>query len=110
MKFSLIKIELDIASFMEFYQKNFPQSTVIPKMHLLEDHTVPFLRWWHIGAGLMGEQGQESIHAHLNKVEANFNSINNPLERLTYVVKQHNIDCTPTVNLLKPKPKKYKKN
>ena len=40
----------------EFLQH--PHATVIPKMHLLEDHTVPLLRRWYLEAGLMGEQGK----------------------------------------------------
>lgn len=33
-------------------------------MHMLEEHVVPWLRMWHVGFGLMGEQGAESIHAY----------------------------------------------
>ena len=34
-----------------------------PKMHMLEDHVVPFLREWHVGFGFHREQGAESLHA-----------------------------------------------
>lgn len=56
-------------------------TTVLPKMHILEEHTVPLLRRWHAAVQLNGERGAESedqgeelgeqgaklIHAYLNK-------------------------------------------
>ncbi len=53
---------------MADYRRNFPQATILPKMHLLEDDVVPWLRRWHIGCGFMGEQGAESIHASFNLI------------------------------------------
>ena len=37
---------------------------------------------WHIGAGLMGERGAESIHAHVMKLERVHQGIPNPVDRL----------------------------
>jgi hypothetical protein len=54
-------------------------------MHIMEDHIIPWLEQWHIGAGLMGEQGAESIHAHLMKLERQHDSIANPVDRLKYI-------------------------
>ena len=48
---------------MSSYREKSPQASILPKMHILEDHVVPWMRRWRIGAGLMGEQGAESIHA-----------------------------------------------
>ena len=31
-----------IKDFMEFYRQSFPDASVIPKMHILEEHVVPF--------------------------------------------------------------------
>jgi len=110
--FSLIIFNLaekDIASFMAFYRENFPQATVLPKMHILEDHTIPWLRRWHLGAGLMGEQGAESIHAHMGRLEAQYHGIVNPLDRLKYIVVEQNLESAPTLNSVKPKPKLYRK-
>ena len=74
--------EKDIAAFMAFYRQTFPTATILPKMHLLEDHVIPWMRRWHIGAGLMGEQRAESIHAHFNRIEMQYNGIVSPLDRL----------------------------
>lgn len=51
----------DIAAIMAFYRQTFPTATILPKMHILEDHVIPWMQRWHIGARLMGEQGAESI-------------------------------------------------
>ena len=95
---------------MAFYRESFPEATVLPKMHILEDHVIPWMRRWHIGAGLMGEQGAESIHAHFNRLEMQFNGIANPLDRLRYVFNEYNVESTPGLNALQPPPKKYRKH
>ena len=102
--------ELDISEFLKYYRKSFPNASILPKMHIMEDHVVQWLRQWKIGAGLMGEQGAESIHAHLNRLDKQFNGIVNPLHRLKYIIKEHNIESSPRLNSLQPLPKKYKKN
>ncbi len=67
---------------MAFYRAEFPHATVLPKMHVLEDHTVPWLKRWHLGAGLMGEQGAESIHAHMMRLERTYQGVANEVDRL----------------------------
>ena len=42
---------------MTFFRESFPQATVPIKMHLLEDHAVPWAKSFHVGFGLLGEQG-----------------------------------------------------
>ena len=49
--------EQDINSFLAFYRASFPEATILPKMHILEDHVIPWFRRWHLGFGIMGEQG-----------------------------------------------------
>ena len=46
---------------MSHWRVNFPNETVSPKMHMLEDHIVPFLEKWKLGCGFYGEQGMYSI-------------------------------------------------
>ena len=45
-----------------------------PKNVVLEDHVVSQMRC-RLGSGLMGEQGVESIHAHLMKLESTHQAI-----------------------------------
>ena len=58
----------------KFPRSEFPEATIIPKLHLLEDHMVEWLKKYHMAPGLMGEQGAESIHAHLNCLETTLRS------------------------------------
>ena len=94
---------------MAYYHKEFPQATILPKMHILEDHTVPWLEKWNIGAGLMGEQGAESLHAHIHKLEANYASIPNKVDRLKYIFDMYNLETAPDLQSLKPEVRERKK-
>ena len=44
---------------MDYYRDTFPSASVLPKMHILESHVVPFIRKWGVGLGLLAEQGAE---------------------------------------------------
>ena len=55
----------------------------------------------------MGEQGAESIHAHLHKLESQYCGIVKPVDMLKYFVKEHNIESTPGLNSLRSEPRTY---
>ena len=57
----------------------------------------------------MGEQGAESIHAHLMKLERNYQGIVNDVDRLKYVFKEHMLETAPSLVCLRPPPKKRRK-
>ena len=101
-------LENDILSFLMFYRKNFSHATVLPKMHLLEDHVIPWVRRWRLGSGLMGEQGAESIHAHVMRLERVHQGIPDALQRLKYIVKEHILESDPSLTCLRPSPKRRK--
>lgn len=89
---------------MEVYRGTFPAATVLPKMHLLEEHVIPWLRKWHVGFGMMGEQGAESIHKYFNSLNRTYTGVTNPQKKLEYTVKEHflkiapaNIDARPAI-------------
>ncbi len=51
-------LELNTTAFMKFYREEFPRdtypkATVLPKMHLLEDHMMEWLGRYYLGAGLI---------------------------------------------------------
>ena len=46
-----------IETFMHYWRSTWPKETVTPKMHILEEHMVPFLKKWKLGCGFYGEQG-----------------------------------------------------
>ena len=37
---------------MAFHRESFPDSTVTPKLHFLEEHTIPWLKKYQVGCGL----------------------------------------------------------
>ncbi len=93
---------------MKFYREKFPQASVLPKMHIMEEHIIPWMRRWRIGAGLMGEQGAESLHAHFMRLERTYQGIANEVDRLKYIVKEHMIESEPSLTSLRPPAKKLK--
>ena len=76
---------------MHFYRSNFPtlNSTMIPKMHILEAYVVPFLRCWHMGFGFLGEQGVENIHHYFNSLALSYNAVRDPAQKLLLMSKEH---------------------
>ncbi len=67
--YTLTSVESDIDAFLLFYRSSFPHATITPKLHMVEDHIVDFIRRWRVGLGMLGEQGAESIHARFNQLE-----------------------------------------
>jgi hypothetical protein len=95
---------------MAHYRRSFPHATVLPKMHILEDHVIPWLRKWHVGAGLMGEQGAESLHAHIKDLEDRYRGMDHtPLKKLEYTFKMYNVETAPQLLELAPQKKTRKR-
>ncbi len=57
----------------------------------------------------MGEQGAESIHAHINHLERTYQSIPNELDRLKYIFQEQALESDPSLTALRPPLKKRKK-
>lgn len=74
---------------MSLYRDSFPKATVTPKLHMLEDHVVSFLRKWKVGFGFMGEQGAESIHQRFNNIRQSYINMPNPVQRLMAMLTAH---------------------
>lgn len=56
----------------------------------------------------MGEQGAESIHAHIMKLERVYQGIPNDLDRLKYIFKEQTLESAPSLTSLRPPLKKRK--
>ena len=69
--FFMIDTDDSVREYLHFFRSNFPNESITPKLHLLEDHVVPWFERWGAGLALMGEQGGEGVHAHLNKIRGN---------------------------------------
>lgn len=88
---------------MEFYRHTFPDATITVKLHMLEEHLIPFLRRWEgVGFGLMGEQGAEGIHADFNNLKRRFSGICDSVERLRCTMTEHHLRCSPHNIVAKP--------
>lgn len=74
---------------MSLYRDSFPKATVTPKLHMLEDHVVSFLRKWKVGFGFMSEQGAESIHQRFNNIRQSYINMPNPVQRLMAMLTAH---------------------
>ena len=99
----------NITAFMSFYRREFPSATVLPKMHFLEEHTIPWLKKWGVGFGLMGEQGAESIHRHINEMKPMFSHMKDPVKRLKCLLNGHLLKTSPINIAQRPEIKRRKK-
>ena len=50
-----------ISDLLTFFRETFPDESITPKLHLLEDHVCPFIEKWGASFGLYGEQGMEGF-------------------------------------------------
>ena len=87
------ELETNIESFMIFLWSKFPDIRISPKLHILEDHVVPFIRRYGVGSGFYGEQGGESIHKTINAMKHNYSNIKNACERLKYIMRCYKSKC-----------------
>ena len=75
---------------MEYLRLTFPEITISPKLHMMEDHMIPFIRRWGAGCGFyFGEQGGESIHAKFNTLKRNYANIQNKMDCLKSIMQSH---------------------
>lgn len=57
----------------------------------------------------MGEQGAESLHAHLMRLERTYQGVVNEVDRLKYIFKEHRLESAPSLVTLRPPPAKRRK-
>uniref|UniRef100_A0A1X7V9J0 Uncharacterized protein n=1 Tax=Amphimedon queenslandica TaxID=400682 RepID=A0A1X7V9J0_AMPQE len=81
---------------------NFPSATFLPKLHMLEDHIVPWMKRWRIGCGCMEEQGTESLHASFNNTERAYKNMRDRVDRLRVVLQYHHFRILPFTQSLEP--------
>ena len=102
------EMEGDIIYFMAYLRLEFPQIRISPKLHMLEDHVIPFLQKWGAPCGFYGEQGGESIHKTINSMKHNYSNVRNNVERLTYVMHNHLAATNPNAGAKRVTKKKRK--
>ena len=73
----ITRLMADIDDYMAFLRGEFPEIRITPKLHMLEDHIIPFVQRWHSSCGFYGEQGGESLHKIINNMKLNYKHIKN---------------------------------
>ena len=87
--FFLLFTEQDICTFTNYFREQFPQATIPPKLHMLEDHVVSFIQKWHFPLGFFGKQGGESIHHEFVDLAATFAHVHPAPDRLKRILEKH---------------------
>jgi len=95
---------------MAFYRLMWPNQTVTPKLHLLEDHAVNFLLKWGSCFGIYGEQGAESLHATFNSLRVNYGSMYPSTRRLKAMLNEHYMRVNPDSASFRPLKKMKRRN
>ena len=57
---------------MEYYCREWPNGSIPPKLHMLEDHATDFVENRKTGFGMYSEQGGESIHNEFNQFKTTY--------------------------------------
>ena len=97
---------------MSYWRNKWPEESVTPKMHMLENHACDFIKKWGVGFGFYGEQGGESVHALFNQYYKTYQSLRPKTKRLTSIMEHHYLNLYPKIKELKPVSRKrgsYKK-
>ena len=105
-----LTLETRIDSFLSCYRDAFPHASITPKLHMMEDHLVPFLKKWKVGFGFLGEQGAEFIPARFNNIRRNYTNMPKTVTRLEAILREHLSQVCPKniVKLPAPNPRKTK--
>ena len=85
----------NIKGFLQYLRHNFPDVTISPKLHMMEDHIIPFITRWGAGCGFFGKQGGESIHAKFNNLKRTYRIINNKKDCLKAIMQSHMTSTSP---------------
>ena len=102
------EIGVAIQAYMRAYRNSFPNTNIIPKQHILEDHILPWIKNWHFGLGFHGEQGGESIHSAFNTIQRRMRNPN-PLHKLVNAMKEHHAQVHPALQQEEPEIKRRPK-
>ena len=92
-----------VHEFIAFFCGTFADATTTIKMHLLEDHDTQWANATHVGFGLLGEQGAESIHAKCNRLRPGI-CTHKRVKQLQCIVKEHLLSIEPQIVAAIPPP------
>ena len=101
-----LTVDFNIQDFLIYYWESFPEASITPKMHMLEDHAIPWLEQCRFG--FHGEQGLESGHAEFNSLKVTYQNIRDQAEKLRHLLKEHHLRMSPDAASYIPPVKKQK--
>ena len=90
-----------IEDLLTFYRAKWPDCSITPKLHMLEDHVTEFITKWGRGLGTYGEQGGESIHPTFNRLYDIHSRMQPCHRRLMSMLKSHHVAVNPNATKLK---------
>ena len=102
-KDDIAKAEKAVKKYMSYFRRTFPQESVTPKQHMLEQHVCKWMESWGFGMALHGEQGVEQTHAVVNALKPRVRSIMNEGTRVDSLIKEHYMVTTPSLKMKFPK-------
>ena len=102
-KDDIAKAAKAVKKYMSYFRRTFPQESVTPKQHMLEQHVCKWMESWGFGMALHGEQGVEQTHAVVNALKPRVRSIMNEGTRVDSLIKEHYMVTTPSLKMKFPK-------
>ena len=85
----LLSTETEIDKFLCFFRKTFQDASFPPKLHVLKEHVIPFMRKWHFPLGFFGEQGGENVHHEFAQVASTFFHVKPATSRPKKTMEEH---------------------
>jgi hypothetical protein len=97
-------IEQAIKGFFTYLRTKFPEESITPKLHYLEDHVLPEIKVTGFGLGLMSEQGLEMSHRQWNNLKKTVVDMGDKVKRLKTIMRKHLLKVMPEVSqkIMKP--------
>ena len=103
--YTLLSLENAILDLKSYFRLTWPNESITPKLHMLEDHAVNFIKRWGTGFGFYGEQGAESTHNNFSNLQRTYARMPDS-RRLESMMKEHLTH--PVAKKMRPQIKKRK--
>ena len=85
-------LDENIKNFMSFLRHNWPETTIRPKLHMIEDH------YYHVGmlvVGFLMNSVGGSIHKGINSMKQTISNVRNNKDGLKYIMDCHLVSTNP---------------
>ncbi len=89
---------------MALFRFEFPDATITPKLHILEDHVVDWTKKYGVGCGFFSEQGVEVSHSGINSI-SHYNKVPSKPLQLKLKHESHLLKTHPHQRCKQPKKK-----